>query len=150
LLVVRATLEPIKREVVEGLERPVIQMVRQKAVMVFRHQSLVLLLPMLVEVVGLAVIHLVVAVLAAVVAVLNFLQRLLLLMALQTQVVEVEEEQLGAVVSKEKTAAQELSLLVTLDHNEAQVVRSHPLAATQFTHLLLQGHIQHEPLCKSL
>jgi len=48
------------------------------------------------------------------------------------------------------TAALELSSFAMLAVNEAQVEQSHLLVDTQFTHLLLQGHIQDEPLCKSL
>jgi hypothetical protein len=48
------------------------------------------------------------------------------------------------------TAALELSSFAMLAVNEAQAAQSHHQAATQFTHLLLQGHIQDESLCKSL
>jgi hypothetical protein len=36
---------------------------------------------------------------------------------------------------------------VTLALNVAQAAQSHLLADTPITHLLLQGHLQHEPLC---
>jgi hypothetical protein len=55
-----------------------------------------------------------------------------------------------AVVMLERLAALESLLFVIRVVSVGLAAQSHLLAVTPITHLLLQGHIQHEPLCKSL
>ncbi len=78
---------------------------------------------------------------------------------------QLPEEQIRAAVAAETAIAapdmlevfvlalpegQELQSCVTLDHSEELAAQSQHLVDTPITHLLLQGHLQHEPLCKSL
>jgi hypothetical protein len=80
-------------------------------------------------------------------------QATLALLVLLTRVVVVAEQLVAAVAVDGKALAAQAALasssFAISAHSVAQAERSHHQAVTQFTHLQLQGRIQHEPFCTS-
>jgi hypothetical protein len=93
--------------------------------------------------------QLVLVVLVAVVLAVSLIQTQMVLLALQTEAAVAVAHRLHPQKELEEMEAQALLSFAILAHNGAQVGPLLLAADTPYIHLLLQGHIQHEPFCKS-